>query len=431
MRTSLVSAFSVLMLASAAWAGCPGSETERCGSPAESDLPEGWSTHAPRDELRPEFVVRLSGGYGDAMVCSLIADERKGLAGWWQTTLPVSGGRTYDFKVHRRCRNVKSPRRSGVVRIHWRDENGQPVSHDEVSTASFLPDTVPRSEPEFPRDGETDDSGWQLVSGRYRVPQRARQAVIEMHSRWAPDSQIDWSGLSLTEAQDAAPRSVRIATVHHRALPGNSPAEMCRQFDHYIDEAAKRNADLVVLPEVLTQQGTGLKFIEAAEPIPGPSTKYFAELARKHDLYIVAGLIERDQHLMYNTSVLVGPDGELVGKYRKVCLPRTEIEEGFEPGDEYPVFETRFGKVGMMICYDGFFPEVARELSNRGAEVIAWPGAIPCWLRPGPARTMSTSPAAAIAIPASTGWSRRSSTMTARSWHRPETGEPSRSRKLI
>ena len=56
-----------------------------------------------------------------------------------------------------------------------------------------------------------------------------------------------------------------------------------------------------------------------------------------------------------------------------MCLPRGEIEGGCAPGRDYPVFETRFGKVGMMVCYDGFFPEVARELSNRGAEVIAWP----------------------------------------------------------
>ncbi|MFN9915258.1 MAG: carbon-nitrogen hydrolase family protein, partial [Pirellulaceae bacterium] len=63
----------------------------------------------------------------------------------------------------------------------------------------------------------------------------------------------------------------------------------------------------------------------------------------------------------------------MVGKYRKVCLPRGEIESGVMPGHEYPVFETRFGKVGMMVCYDGFFPEVARALSQQGAEVIAWP----------------------------------------------------------
>jgi predicted amidohydrolase len=63
----------------------------------------------------------------------------------------------------------------------------------------------------------------------------------------------------------------------------------------------------------------------------------------------------------------------MIGKYRKVTLPRSEIEAGVEPGHEFPVFETRFGKVGMMVCYDGFFPEVARQLANHGAEVIAWP----------------------------------------------------------
>ena len=62
-----------------------------------------------------------------------------------------------------------------------------------------------------------------------------------------------------------------------------------------------------------------------------------------------------------------------MGKYRKTCLPRGEVTAGIAPGHEYPVFDTRFGKLGMMVCYDGFFPEVARELANRGAEVIAWP----------------------------------------------------------
>jgi predicted amidohydrolase len=71
--------------------------------------------------------------------------------------------------------------------------------------------------------------------------------------------------------------------------------------------------------------------------------------------------------------VLLGPDGDVQGKYRKVCLPRNEIEGGIQPGDAYPVFQTRFGKVGMMVCYDGFFPEVAHRLAANGAEVIAWP----------------------------------------------------------
>jgi predicted amidohydrolase len=71
--------------------------------------------------------------------------------------------------------------------------------------------------------------------------------------------------------------------------------------------------------------------------------------------------------------VLITPEGKVGGKYRKVTLPDGEVESGLTPGRNYPVFRTRFGVLGMMICYDGFFPEVARELTKRGAEVIAWP----------------------------------------------------------
>jgi predicted amidohydrolase len=147
----------------------------------------------------------------------------------------------------------------------------------------------------------------------------------------------------------------------------------CRQFGPLIAEAARQRADLIVLPETLTYYGLRRSYADVAEPIPGPSTLYFGELARKHNLYILAGLIERDRHLIYNVAVLLAPDGKLAGKYRKVTLPSGEIEGGIAPGNEYPIFETRFGKLGIMICYDGFFPEIARELTNRGAEVIAWP----------------------------------------------------------
>lgn len=343
-----------------------------CSEPAES-VPAGWKTMAPREEIRPRFVYEPSGGIDNQPRFCIIADPRNGLAGWWQTSIPVTGGKKYRFEIDRRCSNVKSPRRTGVVRILWRDSKGQSVKHQEVSTASYLPDVIPSSEAEFPRDGLLREDGWQRVAGTYTVPVNATQAIIELHSRWAPNSTVEWSGLRLTEATDDKPRKVKLATVHYIANHGKTPSDNCRQFAPFIEQAAAQKVDLIVLPETLTQTGNGLKYIDAAEPIPGPSTDYFGKLARQHDLYIVAGLIEKEGHVMYNTAALIGPDGKLVGKYRKVCLPRTEIEEGIEPGEEYPVFETRFGKVGMMICYDGFFPEVARELSNRGAEVIAWP----------------------------------------------------------
>ncbi|MCU0873061.1 MAG: carbon-nitrogen hydrolase family protein [Pirellulaceae bacterium] len=197
--------------------------------------------------------------------------------------------------------------------------------------------------------------------------------MIELHARWAPGSKVSWSDVSLKAVDPPPPRIARLATIHYQPRAGNSSADKCQQFAPLIAKAAKQRADLVVLPETLTYYGAGKNYVECAEPIPGPSTEYFGKLAKQHDLYLVAGLLERDEHLVYNVAVLIGPDGNVVGKYRKVCLPRSEIEGGIQPGDEYPVFETRFGRLGMMVCYDGFFPEVARELANRGAEVIAFP----------------------------------------------------------
>src|SRR5262249_896364 len=170
-----------------------------------------------------------------------------------------------------------------------------------------------------------------------------------------------------------ARRTARLAALHSRPEGGKSPEDNRKQSPPFIAEAARQKADLVVLGETLTGVGLGMSLTDFAEPVPGPSTEYFGALAKEHNLYIVTGLVERDRHLIYNTALLIGPDGKLVGKYRKVTLPRDEVSAGFAPGHEYPVFETRFGKVGLMICYDGFFPEVARQLSHRGAEVIAWP----------------------------------------------------------
>jgi predicted amidohydrolase len=246
------------------------------------------------------------------------------------------------------------------------------VKHDEVTNVGYLAGQYPRSEPEHPRDKETDASGWTEVSDTYVVPAGAKKAVVELHHRWSSGGRIAWSDVSLAPVA-YQPRIVRLATVHYRPEKGKTPAAKREQFAPLIAKAAEQKADLVVLPETLTYYQTGLSYADCAEPIPGPSSDYFGQLSKKHELYIVAGLLERDRHLVYNVAVLLAPDGSVAGKYRKVCLPRSEIEGGIQPGSEYPVFDTRFGKLGMMVCYDGFYPEVARELSNRGAEVIAFP----------------------------------------------------------
>lgn len=332
-----------------------------------------WKQNAPRAEIAPGFRVEPTGGRNGGEALIIAADDREGLQGWWARSFPVKGGHWYRFDASYRATGVSLPRRSILVKIHWRDDQGKPVRSDETGPPGVLPGYTMMAETEFPKTGTPAADGWIPLSGAYCAPSRATQAQVELHLQWAPRGEVRFSGMQFSEGSPVPPRLVRLATVHYRPSGGKTPADNCRQFAPWIAEAARQRADLVVLGETLTYAGLKFKMDEVAEPMPGPSTEYFAGLAKEHRLYIVAGLVERSGHLIYNVAVLLGPDGKIVGKYRKVCLPRSEVDAGVAPGTEYPVFDTRFGKVGMMVCYDGFFPEVARELSNRGAEVIAWP----------------------------------------------------------
>jgi predicted amidohydrolase len=339
----------------------------------KSSVPDGWTSSAPREELRPKFSYDVHGGRDGKGGFIIAADQREGLDGWWTTTVPVQGGAHYRFHAARKIDRVTLPRQSAVVRIVWQDDRGHSVSRDRPAVTGYLKGWTPTAEPEYPTDKQSDANGWTEVSDTYVAPSQATRATIELHLQWAPPGgRIEWSEVSLAETAPPAGRKVRLAAAHFKPS-GKSAKLNCQDAAPLIALAAKQKADLIVLGETLTYFGLGKSMVDVAEKVPGPTTDFFGALAKEHNLYIVVGVVERDSHLVYNTAVALGPDGKLVGKYRKVCLPRGEVTAGIAPGHEYPVFDTRFGKLGMMVCYDGFFPEVARELANRGAEVIAWP----------------------------------------------------------
>jgi predicted amidohydrolase len=341
---------------------------------AAADLVDDqWQQAAPREEIRPKFSFAPKGGRNDCPTLIIEAGPSSGTSGYWHKLVPVQGGQHYRFSAWRNVEGVAAPRRSVLARVLWEDDKGKPVPHDGPGVPDVLKGWKPRAEPEYPMDRTTDAQGWTEVSDTYRAPSGATKVRLELHLQWAPNASVRWSHVSFDQVPAPAGRKARLAAVHYRPQGGKTPEENCRLFAPLIAEAAKQRADLVVLPETLTYFGLGKTYAECAEPVPGPSTEYFGKLAREHNLYIVAGLIEREGPLIYNVAALIGPDGKFAGKYRKVSLPRSEITGGVTPGNEYPVFDTRFGKLGMMVCYDGFFPEVARELTNRGAEVIAWP----------------------------------------------------------
>jgi predicted amidohydrolase len=120
------------------------------------------------------------------------------------------------------------------------------------------------------------------------------------------------------------------------------------------------------------------EIFKKAEPIVGPFTQRIGESAKKNRVYVVPGsLFEVEEARLYNTSPLIGPDGSLVGKFRKVhpenAWAKHEIGCGIIPGHSYPVFETEIGKIGIMIDMDGTVPMVPEIYSLQGAEILCWP----------------------------------------------------------
>jgi len=141
-------------------------------------------------------------------------------------------------------------------------------------------------------------------------------------------------------------------------------------------KAKQQGADLIIFPEMsLTGYVLFDQVYELAETIPGPSTQKIEALAKKTGMHIVFGmpeLSEKTQATVFNTAVLLGPQG-LIGKYRKMYLPTHSVFEEkryFRPGYEPAVFQTDLGNIGLSICYDVFFPEVFRLARLKGAQLI-------------------------------------------------------------
>ena len=327
-----------------------------CVGPAGAgEAAEGWKAYAVRDEIAPRSWTEH-----DAEGRLLLGLAGKGDAavdGRWVREAPVTAGRVYAFHAAYRTVRVATPERSVLARVAWIDGS------DESRRAMEYPVTT----------SAPGENGWAVLSGVYRAPEGAARARLELHLRWAADGEVLWRDVALRETEPPKPRRVRLAAVNHKPEETKSPEENREVFGRLVEQAAGKGADVVVLPEGITVVGNGFTYEGAAEPVPGPTTTFLGKLARRHRVWVVAGLYEREGTRVYNTAVLVGRDGKLAGRYRKMSLPDEEIEGGITPGADTPVFETDFGRVGMMICWDSSYPEVARALAVRGAEVIFLP----------------------------------------------------------
>jgi len=152
-----------------------------------------------------------------------------------------------------------------------------------------------------------------------------------------------------------------------------------------VEEAAEKKVQMLCLQEIFYGPyfccEQDIRWYESAEPIDGPTTQLFQKLAKKHNMVIVLPIYETPSPgTYYNTAAVIDADGELLGSYRKNhiphCAPGFWEKFYFKPGNTgYPVFETKYGKVGVYICYDRHFPDGARILGLNGAEIVFNPSA--------------------------------------------------------
>jgi N-carbamoylputrescine amidase len=163
------------------------------------------------------------------------------------------------------------------------------------------------------------------------------------------------------------------------------PAANLRHTLRLAEQAVRNGAQIICTQELFRSQyfcqSEDHANFKLAEPVPGPSTEAFQKLARKHKVVVVASLFERRAAGVYhNTAVIIDADGSLLGRYRKMHIPDDPLfyeKFYFTPGDlGFRAWDTRYGRIGVLVCWDQWYPEGARLTAMQGAQILFYPTAI-------------------------------------------------------
>lgn len=315
----------------------------------------GWRVVAQRSEISPRGWVDRTTGRGGQGALALAGDGKAGVSGGWEKKIGgIEAGAWYRLTVEFRSAGIDFERQCVVARLDWQKAGNERAGQPDYGTF------------------RSTEGVWKKTVLEAPAPAGASDVLVQLLLSNAPQGTVWWDRIRLEKIEAPKPRTVRVATVNYRARNMHSAAESVAKFIEVAKLNVKRS-DLLVLPEAISISGNGLSYVEAGEPIPGPSTEALGHLARDLNTYVVAGLMEREGASVYNTAVLIDRHGVLAGKYRKMYLPREEVEGGLTPGQSYPVFDTDFGKLGLMVCWDIQYADPARALALGGAELIALP----------------------------------------------------------
>jgi len=319
----------------------------------QDGVPIGWTLFSPRPGISPEFRSDARFVHSGERSLRLSGAGKAGVMGYAFAQVPIEAGASYELSVHLRAEDVADIHDSVWMTVAWLTE---PLDEAAVTEQSLL------GMKGLHITAATREGEWWRLCEQVEAPPEVVTAQVMLSLRNTPGGTAWFDDVSLRKVPSRPHRLVRLATTH--------PGERAM-----LDEAGKAKVDIVCLrelPQIVPES-------EDPHPtIPGKATEVLGEYARRYHMLIVASLREWDGSLRYNTAVIIGRDGELVGRYRKTHLPQTEVIEGTSPGSELPVFDTDIGRIGLQVCYDHFFPETSRILALKGAEIICTPIAGDC-----------------------------------------------------
>jgi predicted amidohydrolase len=311
-----------------------------------------WEAWSPSEFLRPRFG--LQGPQGEPGL--LLAGDGKGHCfGWWTRRIPVRGGATYHIEARLRWQGFEDPNQHVLTAVVWR-RGEQPrdwCAHTYLSVIDRHSDSVVSHE-------------------TFRVPADTTDAEFLLVLRYAPTGVVWWESLSVQEVPPKAARLAHVAVTMGGPLAPATPESALAFWDGLLQKAPT-DVDLVCLPECMNAAGQGRPPADIADPYEGPTYRLLSAHARRLRTNISGCFYEREHDTIFNTAVLCDRNGACVGRYRKVHLYWPEAVDGVTPGDELPVFETDLGVLGILTCYDSWFPETTRILALRGAELVLFP----------------------------------------------------------
>ncbi len=182
---------------------------------------------------------------------------------------------------------------------------------------------------------------------------------------------VKWYHPSISKIDRPIGNKLRVGAVHISVIDNIEYQTNLRRIADAFDRAAVYAPDLLTFSETINDRGTILSLEEKFETIEGPFCTLMKCKAKEHKCYVFFSFHELDENgVRHNTAILLNRNGEISGVYRKSHLSWKEYESGMVPGDSYPVFDTEFGKIGMLICWDAYFPDPAKVMALQGAKIL-------------------------------------------------------------